>query len=784
VADDVGLGKTIEAGLILQAAKAQGRVHRLLILCPASLVDQWKHRLFTMFGIRCEAYVAAQDGPGDDYWGGERKQVIASFHTLRQDEGERWNRLLAAEPWDLVLFDEAHHMGSDQDSSTLAYQLLESLEDGGRIHGLVFFTGTPHKGKDFAFLNLIKLLRPDEFLPDEGLGAHLDKLPDVMIRNAKHKVTDLQGKLLFHGVDPRTHQFKYSEAEQAFYDKLTEFIQEGLLFSGQMNETNQRAVGLVLTSLQKLAASSVAAIARAIRRRLRKLRDNQGRADSIKSVLALFKNDELDEDRRSELESKLFELSVKIDLVANEQPFLEVLLGLAARVQEETKILRIIDLVKKEMAGDSVLFFTEYKATQSLLIGALVEAFGQGCVGFINGDGKAEEIPISGGGYGELRSTREDAAERFNNGSYRFMVSTEAAGEGIDLQRNCHTLVHVDLPWNPMRLHQRVGRIYRYGQEHPVIVHKFYNPGTVESRIHQLLETKLKSISAAFGSVMDEPEDMMQLVLGMADPGFFEILFRNGTRQHADSLADWFDGEASTLGGTDVVEKVQALLGQASRFDFQGMGDDLPRVDLPDLKPFFQASLGLNGREWMDREDAGTFITPEAWLGARILPRYEGMSFSRSNGDLIRTLGADQDLFKKAMEGALRTPGTLGSVRERILPQSIHVFRVYQQVHPETAPPDRVVGLVQVKGDWEILRDWELILKLNPLAERYRALRGSQPVPLLHERDSAGIMFHEAEAKVLEWIQSQDLKMDHPGIEWLGTLISAIEAGDTSERPS
>src|SRR5262249_37009357 len=165
VADDVGLGKTIEAGLILTPLLSSGRVRRLLILAPASLVEQWQVRLREMFDIRVSTYVAAADTDRSDYWNTQDK-VIASAHTLRIDTSGRWDRLVESRPWDLVIVDEAHHLNVDEDRGrTLSFELVERLQSRGRVDSMVLFTGTPHRGKDFGFLSLLRLLKPNEFDP-------------------------------------------------------------------------------------------------------------------------------------------------------------------------------------------------------------------------------------------------------------------------------------------------------------------------------------------------------------------------------------------------------------------------------------------------------------------------------------------------------------------------------------------------------------------------------------------------------------------------------------------
>ncbi len=268
VADDVGLGKTIEAGLILMSLLSAGEVKRLLVLCPASLVEQWQTRLREMFDIRLTAYAAEGDTAAADFWNTQH-QVVASLHTLRTDQNDRHKRLLEADPWDIVIVDEAHHLNADEKlGPTLGYQLIAKMDKAGRIGSMVFFTGTPHRGKNHGFLSLLHLLRPDLFDPQNSLTGQLPLLRQVMIRNNKQDVTDLQGNRLFQEPVVRAETYSYSPAEAHFYRTLTEFIVTGKTHAGTLNRTAGEAVMLVLVSMQKLASSSVAAIRRALQKRL------------------------------------------------------------------------------------------------------------------------------------------------------------------------------------------------------------------------------------------------------------------------------------------------------------------------------------------------------------------------------------------------------------------------------------------------------------------------------------------------------------------------------------
>ncbi|MGV3721598.1 MAG: DEAD/DEAH box helicase, partial [Actinomycetota bacterium] len=494
VADDVGLGKTVEAGMILSALTSRGRAQRVLILCPASLVEQWQYRMRTMFGLRFQIYTTEGDTPRAEFWNAN-DFVIASLQTMRLDSRGRQDRLLQSEPWDLVLIDEAHHLNADEDfGPTLGYRLVRRMVDEERVHSMVLFTGTPHRGKDYNFLSLLQLLRADLFDPKRSLREQLRQLPRVMIRNNKNNVTDLHGERLFQEPLVQSATYAYSPEEAHFYELMTEFISTGRAYASRLSSSEGRAVVLVLVSMQKLASSSVAAIRRALRGRLGRLRTQRRELQQVEAQFALYQQfqNEGASDALARMEEQLAELTSTLKLMENEESALRELVTAAGRVRSETKIERILELLEGPFQERAVLFFTEYKATQSLLMSALLQRFGPDCVTFINGDGRADDVELSDGRIISMVETRDAAATLFNSGERRFLVSTEAAGEGIDLQERSHTLIHVDLPWNPMRLHQRVGRLNRYGQQHRVEVVTLRNPDTIEALIWDRLNEKLQ----------------------------------------------------------------------------------------------------------------------------------------------------------------------------------------------------------------------------------------------------------------------------------------------------
>ena len=778
VADDVGLGKTIEAGLILTPLLSSGRVRRLLILAPASLVEQWQVRMREMFDIRISTYVAAADTETSDFWN-TQDRVIASAHTLRLDRGNRWGRLFDAKPWDLVFIDEAHHMNVDeQGHRALSYQLVERLQERGNVQSMVLFTGTPHRGKDTGFLSLLKLLRPEDFDPDQPLEEQIEKLRTVMIRNNKNSVTDMSGAPLFTPVRSRRETYAYSPQETHFYEQLTQFIMTGKAYAAGLGFQNRRMVILILITMQKLASSSVAAVRRALARRLARLRDARARLEESREDLAHLQELRAEEDPAnldviSRLEERVFESLSGVDLNPNEIPALEELLAAANEVTGETKIARILSVVDESFADRSVLFFTEYKATQALLMSALHKRYGDGCVTFINGDGFIEDVRYSSGNISDRTEDRRLAALRFNRGEVRFLVSTEAAGEGVDLHGSCSALVHVDLPWNPMRLHQRVGRLSRYGQTDPVDVVSLRNPDTVESRIWDLLDDKLARINLAFQGAMDDPEDIRQLVIGMASPGMFTKVFANADPTlSGQTLDDWFDAETATFGGEDAVHTVQGLVGHVARFDFGAVVGQIPRVDLPDLVPFFKAILAVRGRRPDQADNLRLrFRPPKEWkddFSVAAVDRYD-LLFSRESRDEEGedVGGVGLRVVDRALRDAVGLTEAFATIRGLDAP--IFVFSVRDRITVSDGPIRAVIVAVQTGADgkWKLIRDWELVQRLNPLADKPRSHVFADADPTL----DAAALIASARQYVVSRIDALDLPFVLPIVESLACLV-------------
>ncbi len=770
VADDVGLGKTVEAGLILTALMGRHTIRRVLIVCPASLVMQWQQRMHTMFGLNFVIYSSEADRPGTNYWKINRL-VIASLQTLRADHKDRRERLQDADKWDLVLVDEAHHLNADDQSGyTLAYRLIQDLRDNDLVNSMIFFTGTPHRGKHFGFVSLLNLLRPDLFVPGVALNDMIPHIPKVMIRNNKGSVTDISGNQLFSHPNVITHHYAYSTAEEEFYEMLTEFIISGRAYAQNLSLGQRRAVMLVLIAMQKIASSSIAAVCSALNNRLKRVlgqKDGNGRRPALSRTFEAAANDtESDESPTNSV--LLTEQAVNTRLVENEVAALEALIHAGAQVGIESKLTALISLLRTFPTETNVLLFTEFKVTQAMVVSAIIETFGPDTVTFINGDNALPQVTYPNGDKKRLAVDRAVAARLFNEGTVRFLVSTEAAGEGIDLQERCHTLIHVDLPWNPMRLHQRVGRLNRYGQKHKVNVHMLLNPDTVESRIWEKLNEKLLLITRSLSPGMDDPEDLREIVLGLATPGLFDHLFAGAVAVERQKLTEWFDANSASLGNQDVYHAVQAMLGNAQRFNFGEASSLLPRTDIPDLQRFFENALAIGSHKNRASDGTWSFITPDSWRRcARLRPEYKELTFTRQGSADIavsKVLGVGHVVMDAALRAA-RESDCCVTVVQAGLPQPLVAYKVRDRVTSVDTKP--LVFAVSISSDGTtatVLADWELLKQLNVVTLPRHPTNASTSPPVAPQAEPSTLL-SRAQNELEDYLKTVDHRFRKPEVE-------------------
>lgn len=511
IADDVGLGKTIEVGMLLAALRQRGTYRRILLVTPAGLTHQWQDELRQKFGM--DDFLIY----GDDFVVHDARHwklydhVIGSVDRFKTDQ--HLGTLLDAGPWDLVVFDEAHRLSRRQWGLKLEasdrFRLAAELR--GMTDALLLLTATPHQGMQDKFQALLELLRPELKDEIETLSLNPAVLKDLVIRNNKADVTDAEGNFIFKGKTTRAIPVATSEATKSFDRALQSYLRRGYA-AGQVLGRQGIAIGFVMTVYRKLAASSAAAIHQALERRLVRLLDKQAHEASADVEV---------QDERYEGEWEERQTGSEREFFAGEIELLRILIESACSlVVDDLKVKTFIDgLVASVLHADpeeKVLVFTEYRATQAHIAEALRDRFGPDKVNLIHGS----------------QAIKERSAEiaHFEDRG-QFLISTEAGGEGINLQRRCHVMVNFDLPWNPMRLVQRIGRLYRYGQAKRVVVFNVHAPQTLDAEIMQLMYGRLARVVADMAVLGGEfNEGLADDILGqMADVLDVEDILRQAT---------------------------------------------------------------------------------------------------------------------------------------------------------------------------------------------------------------------------------------------------------------
>lgn len=474
IADDVGLGKTIEVGMLLAALKQRGTFRRILLVTPAGLTRQWQDELSHKFGMDdFQVY-------GHDFFIHDPRQwklydhVIGSVDRFKADEHK--HMLLAASPWDLVVFDEAHRLSRRQWGRRLdasdRFRLAAELRD--LTDSLLLLTATPHQGMQDKFQALLELLRPELKHDIDMLSLNPGILRDMVIRNNKADVTDAEGSFIFKGKTTRAIPVETSDEAKSFDRALQRYLRRGYAAGRDLGRQGI-AIGFVMTVYRKLAASSAAAIHQALQRRLARLQDE----------LNNEANDEGEApDDRYEGEWEETQTGSNREFFSGEIEMLQEFIAKSADLTEndrkiQTFIEGLVSAVLHANPDEKVLVFTEYRATQASIADALCQRFGEHRVNLIHGSQDYSERAAQIAGF-------EDQGQ--------FLISTEAGGEGINLQRRCHVMVNFDLPWNPMRLVQRIGRLYRYGQDKRVVVFNVHAPQTLDAEIMELMYTRLSQI--------------------------------------------------------------------------------------------------------------------------------------------------------------------------------------------------------------------------------------------------------------------------------------------------
>jgi superfamily II DNA or RNA helicase len=520
LADEVGLGKTIEAGLILRELKVRGLVRRTLVVAPTGLTSQWVAEMKTHFG---EEFHLVQPGnfstwrqlasvdEAENLWR-LHDQVVCPLDSIKPLDGrrgwsaeqlarfnrERFEDVVAA-AWDLVIIDEAHRLGGSSEQ-VARHRLGEALAQATPY--LLLLSATPHQGKTDAFRRLVGFLDADALPDDESVTR--ENVAPYVIRTEKRHAIDAEGHPLFKPRRTQVVPVAWDETrpeQHALYDAVTEYVREG--YDRAMAE-KRTAIGFLMILMQRLVTSSTAAIRVALERRLEILELPSGQ-------LSLFGEDVgddwVDMDGQAQMDALL---GSRLKGLANERAEVELLLSAARRCEARAPdgkaeaLLGWIQALQREENDPAlkVLVFTEFIPTQRMLAEFLRQR------GF--------EVACLNGAM-DIEARRH--AQREFAGPARVLISTDAGGEGLNLQF-CHVVVNYDLPWNPMKLEQRIGRVDRIGQKHVVRALNFAMEGTVELRVREVLEEKLQRILEEFG--VDKLSDVLDSEEGDAD---FERLY-------------------------------------------------------------------------------------------------------------------------------------------------------------------------------------------------------------------------------------------------------------------
>lgn len=500
LADDPGAGKTIMAGLLIKELKIRGLVKRILIVTPANLSFQWQREMKDKFREQFEVIKGdvLRANYGSNPWQ-DRNQVITSISWVSRIEDAKES--LFRSHWDLIIVDEAHKMSAySSDKKTLAYQLGESLSQ--MTDHYLLMTATPHKGDPENFCLFLELLDKDVYGDIKSLEeAMIRHEAPFYLRRVKEALVTFpdpdtgEVKMLFTKRNVQTTEFQINSEEWDFYDALTRYVEDQSIKAAADDSARGRALGFTMAMLQRRFASSIYAVRRSLERmkekRERILVDPEGyRQEQINRKLPDDFED-LPEEEQQEIISQLEDVVASVDPESLREEILQLgkLIDQACELEKrevESKLIKLKEVLTEHGIFNDpkmkLLIFTEHKDTLDFLVAKLREW-------------KLEVTQIHGGmkiGDRDTPGTRIYAEREFRE-DCQLLVATEAAGEGINLQF-CWFMINYDIPWNPMRLEQRMGRIHRYGQEKDCLIFNFVTTNTREGRVLQKLFERMKQI--------------------------------------------------------------------------------------------------------------------------------------------------------------------------------------------------------------------------------------------------------------------------------------------------
>jgi len=532
LADDAGAGKTIMAGLYIREMLTRRLIRRVLVIPPAGLIGNWESELRKLFGLRFKIITGLDARGANPFLGPDGDLVIVSVDTLAGERMLARLRESDVTPYDLAIFDEAHKLSARlEDGFTLRrterYKLAEALAGVHSLDAeyrlpwscrhLLLLTATPHMGNDFPYYCLWRLLEPEILSTKEAFDAYPPQSRrHHFIRRTKEEMVRFDGSRIFPSRASDTLSYELSQgdvSEQALYDRTTDYMRE---YYNRARILNRSAARLAMGVFQRRLASSTYALMRSFERRLMKLdgiiedvRAGRLTTEQLLSLQDRLRVRDIEEDKTADEEqaedgleeNEAAELAAMAGVVARNLGDLEVernqvrdLLDLARKVYdlgEDSKFQKLREVIRDpRWRDDKILVFTEHRDTLNFIVRSLDAMGFAGKVAQIHGAMDYRE-----------RQEQVDFFDRSTaEGGAAYMICTDAAAEGINLQRSCWMMVNYDIPWNPARLEQRMGRIHRYKQTHEVRIINLVAGRTREGRVLKTLLDKLEKIRKELNS--------------------------------------------------------------------------------------------------------------------------------------------------------------------------------------------------------------------------------------------------------------------------------------------
>lgn len=517
LADEVGLGKTIEAGMIIRELKSRGLVSRILVVCPTGLVTQWASEMQEKFHEKFQVILPSDYDTirrltdNDDVYG-QFDQVISPMDSIKpiekhagwsEEKVEKYNEeriySIINSGWDLIIIDEAHRVAGSS-GEVARYKLGNLLAQASPY--LLLLSATPHNGKTEPFLRLIRLLDADAFPNAKSLVR--EQVAPFLIRTEKREAIDNNGNLLFK--NRITHLVTISwddrnNLQRELYEMVSSYVAKTYNKALRNRKKNMCLIFLLII-MQRMVTSSTAAIRQSLERRLNVLLEQR-------TCVGNLREEDLDElNIEDGVEDAIEAISLDMELEIEE---LKQIISLAKQAQFQNQdakvepLLNEIDAILSEDRTQKVIIFTEFVATQTYLQELLVN--------------RGYTVTILNGG---MSIDERNAAMREFKTSTSIFISTDAGGEGLNLQF-ANIIINYDLPWNPMKIEQRCGRVDRIGQQRDVHIYNFIVGDTVENRVREVLEEKLSVILKEMG--VDKYSDVLDSEVAECD--FTDVYMRS-----------------------------------------------------------------------------------------------------------------------------------------------------------------------------------------------------------------------------------------------------------------